>query len=139
MRNQFRGTLLLSASLLILGAAVLHGMVNVPHLREDLVELGVRPTLVRAILLVLSFSVVAMFAFGGLVLASAIGSFRGLPVQRASLWTVASTYIVFGIVGYAFVLRSPHMLGYACIGALVGAGALHRRGSGDNVVQDAPV
>ena len=92
MRQELRGTVLFVAGLAILISAALHGIVNVPHLREDLVEIGVRHTLVSAIMLVLYFSVVAMFAFGSIVLSSAVSSCRGRRVQRVPLWIVAATY-----------------------------------------------
>jgi hypothetical protein len=122
MRHELRATVLLVASIAILGAATLHGLVNVPHLHEDLVETGVRHTLVAAVLLVLYFSVVAMFAFGGLVLAGAVGAFRGRQTARAALWAVSATYLVFGVAGAMLVSRSPHMLGYAGMGLLVAVG-----------------
>ena len=120
MRHEIRGAVLLIAGIAILGSAMLHGIVNIPHLHEDLLELGVRRTLVSAVMLVLYFSVVAMFAFGGLVLSSAVGSFRGSHPQQAPLWVVAATYVVFGVAAFMLVSRSPHMLGYTLVGLLGG-------------------
>ena len=120
MRHEIRGAVLLIAGIAILGSAMLHGIVNIPHLHEDLLELGVRRTLVSAVMLVLYFSVVAMFAFGGLVLSSAVGSFRGSHPQQAPLWVVAGTYVVFGVAAFMLVSRSPHMLGYTLVGLLGG-------------------
>lgn len=114
----------------MLGSAVLHGIVNVPHLREDLLEIGVRPTLLGAVTLVLYFSVVAMFAFAGLVLSGALASFRGRLLQPGPLWIVAATYMVFGIGAFAAVGRSVHFLGYAVMGLLVGLGAAQGRRGG---------
>src|SRR2546430_17520061 len=106
MRDGIRGIVLLIASVAILGSAMLHGIVNVPHLREDLLEIGVRPTLIAAVMLVLYFSVVAMFAFGSLVLSSAVGSLRGGRPHQAPLWIIGTTYVVFGIVAVVLVSRS---------------------------------
>ena len=121
--DEVRGGVLFLAGLAILGSGFLHGLINVPHLKEDLVEIGVRPTLVGAIMLVLYFSVVAMLGFGGLVLTSAVDAFRGKRTAQAPLWLVSAIYVVFGIVAFLFVSRTHHMLGYAAMGLLVAAGA----------------
>src|SRR5689334_16962922 len=110
MIQSLRSTILLIASLAILASAALHGSVNVPHLREDLLEIGVRYSLVRTVVLILYFSVVAMFAFGGLVLSAAAASLRGRSIQTSSLYIVAATYVVFGVAAFAFVTHSIHML-----------------------------
>src|SRR5437868_3077145 len=91
MRDVIRGVVLLMAGAAMLGSAMLHGIINVPHLREDLLELGVRRTLIGAVALVLYFSVVAMFAFGGLVLRSAVNCLRGRRSEQTPLWIVAAT------------------------------------------------
>lgn len=127
MRQSLSGTLLVLAALAILGSAVHHGTGNVPHLREDMVEIGVRPTLLGAIMVTLYFSVVAMFAFGGLVLSGAVQSIRGGSPQGAPLWMVAATYMGFGLAAFALAGPSPHFLGYAGLGALVALGAALRR------------
>lgn len=127
MRKSLSGTLLILAALAILGSAVHHGTGNVPHLREDMVEIGVRPTLLGAIMVTLYFSVVAMFAFGGLVLSGAVQSLRGRSPQGAPLWVVAATYMGFGLAAFVLVGPSPHFLGYAAMGLLVALGASLRR------------
>lgn len=126
MRQSISSLLLALAAVAILGSAVLHGVVNVPHLHEDMVEIGVRPTLLGAVMLVLYFSVVAMFAFGGLVLNGAVRSLRGGSPEPAPLWVVATSYMVFGLAAFAWVGRSPHFLGYAAMGLLVALGAALR-------------
>lgn len=126
MRQSFSGLLLALAAIGILGSAVLHGMINVPHLREDMVEIGTRPTLLGAVTLVLYFSVVAMFAFGGLVLSGAVRSLRGRSPEPAPLWVVAVSYMAFGLAAFTLVGRSPHFLGYAVMGLLVALGAALR-------------
>lgn len=131
MRRSISGLLLALAAVMILGSAALHGIVNVPHLHEDMVEIGVRPTLLGAITLVLYFSVVAMVAFGGLVLNGAVQSIRGRSPELAPLWVVAISYVAFGLAAFALVGRSPHFLGYAAMGLLVALGAaLCSRGVG---------
>jgi hypothetical protein len=110
----------LVAGLLMLGAAVIHGFINVPHLYGDLAELRVRSSLLDAVMLVMSFSVVAMFAFAGLVLSDALGVPRRQPARV--LWIIAGAYVVFGIVGYVSVSPSPHMLGYSVMGLVLALG-----------------
>jgi hypothetical protein len=126
MRRAIHHAALLLAGIAITGSAMLHGFVNVPHLYEDLLEIGVRRTLVSAVMLVLCFSIVAMFAFGGLVLSSAAASLRGRQPPRAPLWIIAASYVTFGVVAFALVSRSHHMLGYSTMGLLVGLGAALR-------------
>ena len=82
------------------GTAVVHGVINVPHLREDMLEIGMRSSLLGAISLVLYFSVVAMFAFAALVLTGAISLLRGKSPQLAPLWLIAGSYLVFGLVAF---------------------------------------
>jgi hypothetical protein len=122
-----RATFLVLGGAAIVATAVLHGAVNVPHLRGDLVEIGTRPTLLRAVSLVLYFSVIAMFAFGGLVLASSVAMLRGRPAPPAPLWVTAGAYMAFGVVAFAAVSPSVHFLGYSAMGVLVAVGAAPAR------------
>jgi hypothetical protein len=112
----------------ILATAVLHGLVNVPHLRDDLFEIGTRPRLLAAVSLVLYFSVIAMFAFGSLVLATSVALLRGRPAPAAPLWVTAGAYVAFGLVAFAMVSQSVHFLGYAAMGVVVAIGAAPGRG-----------
>lgn len=122
-RDSIRQVLLIAGGAAIVAAAFVHGTVNVPHLREDLLELGIRRSLVLAVSLVLYFSVVAMFGFAALVVSAAISLLRGKAPSPAPLWVVAGTYVTFGIVAFLAVHPSPHFLGYALMGAVVAAGA----------------
>ena len=85
----------------------------------------------------LYFSVVAMFAFGALVLSSAVRSFRGGHPQAATLWIIAASYMAFGLAAFLLVSRSPHMLGYAGMGVLVAVGATLGRVHGSNRARGA--
>jgi hypothetical protein len=136
MQHPTRGAVLLLASIAILGSAILHGMVNVPHLHEDLLEIGVRPRLVTAIVLVLYFSVAAMFTFGGLVFSSAVQVFRGQQPSRAVLSVIAANYIGFGMGAFALMGGSPHLLGYAGMGLLVAVGAALSPPRASNQISD---
>lgn len=122
-----RAAFLLVGGAAIVASAALHGAVNVPHLRDDLVEIGTRPRLLAAVSLVLYFSVIAMFAFGSLVLASAVAMLRGRPAAAVPLWVTAGAYVAFGLVAFAMVSQSVHFLGYAALGALVAIGAVPAR------------
>jgi hypothetical protein len=118
-----RAAFLMVGGTAILASAVLHGLVNVPHLRADLLEIGTRPRLLAAVSLVLDFSVIAMFAFGSLVLATAVAMKRGTPAPAAPLWVTAGAYVAFGLVAFTMVSQSVHFLGYAAMGVLVAIGA----------------
>src|SRR6478735_7908204 len=87
-----RAAFLMLGGAAILASAVLHGLVNVPHLRDDLLEIGTRPRLFATISLVLYFSVIAMVGFGALVLASSFAMLRGRPAAAAPLWVTAGAY-----------------------------------------------
>jgi hypothetical protein len=118
MRQALRTTLLFAAAVFMGFSALVHAIINVPHLREDMQEINVRPTLLGAVMLGLHFSTVAMFAFACLVLAGAIQSLRMAVTPRLPLSIIAVTYVGFGIA--AFVLSgSHHTLGYVLIGVLI--------------------
>ncbi|MGZ6141910.1 MAG: hypothetical protein ACXWLM_01170 [Myxococcales bacterium] len=118
-----RGILLLAGGALILASAVVHAWVNVPHLREDMIEIGMRRTLLSAVSLVLWFSVVAMFAFAALVLNGAVAALRGRAPAAVPLWLIGGAYLAFGIFAFARIAPVPHFLGYAAMGLLVAIGA----------------
>ncbi|MFL6259679.1 MAG: hypothetical protein ACJ76Y_08210 [Thermoanaerobaculia bacterium] len=114
------------AGLLMAFAAFVNATVAVPHLRGDLVEISVRPTLVSAILLALYFGTFAMAGFALLVLAAAAQR-QGASALRVPLLIIAVTYAAFGI--FAFVWSgSRHTLGYVLMGVLVGVACFVREG-----------
>ena len=118
MTQALRATLLFAAAVLMGFSALVNAIVNVPHLREDMQEINVRPTLLGAVMLGLHFSTVAMFALACLVLVAAIQSSRTAVTPRLPLSIIAATYVGFGIA--AFVLSgSHHALGYVLIGVLI--------------------
>jgi hypothetical protein len=122
-RDVPRALVLLIAGAAILASAILHGTINVPHLREDMLEIGVRPGLLGAISLVLYFSVAAMFAFAALVLAGAVAVLNGKAPHVPSLWLIGATYLTFGLGAFVVVDPNAHFLGYALMGVLVSGGA----------------
>lgn len=122
-RHSIQGILLLAGGAAILASALAHGLINVPHLREDMLEIGMRPTLLVAISMVLYFGVVAMFAFAALVLTGAISVLRGKVPHLISLWLIGGTYITFGLVAFVRIDANAHFLGYAFMGLLIALGA----------------
>lgn len=123
-RDSVRGSLLVGAGVAMLASGILHGVVNVPHLREDMLEIGMRPTLLAAISLVLYFSVAAMFGFAALVLVSALSLLRGRLTSPTALWLIGATYVVFGVCAFVGIARNTHFLGYALMGLAVTVAAL---------------
>jgi cation transport ATPase len=123
-RDLIGGTILIIGGAAILAAAVVHGMVNVPHLRGDMLDIAMRPRLVGAISLVMYFSVVAMGVFGMLVLSAAAAAFRGRPPAATPLLLVAGGYVTFGLAAFVRIDANVHFLGYASIGLIVAAGAI---------------
>lgn len=121
-----RRVLLGLAGLLMAFAAFVSATEVIPHLRGDLVEIHVRPTLVSAILLALHFGTFAMAGFTLLVLAAAARR-QGTPALRVPLLVVALTYTAFGIFGFLWS-GSLHMLGYVLMGVLVGVACFVRDG-----------
>ena len=119
MRKYVRAILLFAAAVLLLFAAVTTTTVSVPHLREDLLEINVRPTLLGAVMLGLHFGSFAMFGFAALVLAMAIRSLRAGNVDRVLIAIIAVVYIIFGVAAF-IATGSHHTLGYVLIGLSLG-------------------
>ena len=127
MFAKIRTVLLFIAAALIGFAAWINATVAVPHLREDLTEINVRPTLLRAVLTALHFNSFALAAFAAIILAAAIQSARGGAVARAPVLIAAVLFIAFGVAAFIWG-GSYHTLGYAFIGALLaGAGVIRQR------------
>ena len=121
MRKYLQLLLLLTAALLMLFAAFTTTTVSVPHLREDLMEINVRPTLLGAVMMFLHFGSFAMFGFGALVLVLAIRTLRAAGTDRLLIAIIAAVFLLFGITAFIGT-GSHHMLGYALTGlVMVGA------------------
>lgn len=126
--RHLRTVMLFTAALLIGFAAFVNATVSVPHLREDMFEINVRPTLLGAVLLGLHFGTFAMFAFACLVFVYAIQSVKGSTVAKLPLSIIAVVYLGFGIVAFIWS-GSHHTLGYIFIGVqLLVAVLIPRRG-----------
>jgi len=118
-RQTLRSPLLLSAGALMGLSAVMDAFTSVPHLREDMAEIHVRPTLMRAVSLGLYFGAIAMFAFAAVVLIAGFRASRGRQVDRPSLVAIAAAYVVFGGTAFFVWGASGHILGYAFAGLLI--------------------
>lgn len=123
MRKYLKLTLLLTAALLMLFAAFTTTTVSVPHLREDLQEINVRPTLLGAVMMGLHFGSIAMFGFAALVLVLAFRALRTAGTDRLLIAIIAAVYLLFGIAGFIGT-GSHHILGYALIGLLIVGAAI---------------
>jgi hypothetical protein len=120
MRHSLRTTLLAAAALLTLIGAIGYAFVVLPDLHGDLVEIGVRPTVLGGTVLHLRFAAVAMFGFALMVCAAALQSARGLAFARLPLAIVAAIYTIFGVMAFSRSY-SPHHLGTLAVGVLLAA------------------
>lgn len=118
MQQLLRPVLLFSAALLMGFAALVNAFGSTPHLREDMLEINVRPTLLGAVLLGLHFGTFAMFAFACMVLVAAIQSLRGTVTARLPMSIIAVMYLGFGLAAFVWS-GSHHTLGYVLIGLLI--------------------
>jgi hypothetical protein len=89
MKLSFRSALFVAAALLMMFGTVGDTFVVVPDLHGDLVEIGVRPTVLGGTVLHLYFGVLAMFGFTLMVSAAAIQSLRGISPARFPLAVIA--------------------------------------------------
>jgi hypothetical protein len=118
MGKAIRTFFLCAAAFLLAFTALTSLTVAVPHLREDLLEINVRPTLLSAVMMGLDFGTFAMFGFTALVLVAAIQSLRGFAAYRLPLSLVAITFAAFGV--FAFLRTgNHHTLAYLLIGILI--------------------
>jgi len=122
MRQTLRTILLFVASLFMGFSAIVNAIISVPHLRDDMEEINVRPTLLGAVMLGLHFGTVAMWALTFVVLAAAMKSLHSPIVERRPLLIIALAYIGFGVAAL-IASKSHHTLGYVLIGLLI-AGAI---------------
>jgi drug/metabolite transporter (DMT)-like permease len=119
MRQPLRAAFLFMASVLMAFAAVVNAIVAVPHLREDMLEIHVRPTLLGAISMGLYFGTFAMFGLALVVLVAAVQHWRGTPAAAPLLAIIAAIYIAFGVCAFFIWSGSVHVLAYALMGVLI--------------------
>lgn len=118
MRSRIQPVLLALAGLILAFATLTHGRIVVPHLREDLVEIAVRPTLLKAIHQAMNLGVVTLAAATLIILVEALRSYRGLPVPRVSIAILGIALIAIGAMAFQ-ATHNHHSLGYALIGAVL--------------------
>ena len=122
MKSSARASLLFAAAALMGFAALTNAFIGVPHLQEDLVEIQVRPTLLRAVSVGMQFGAYAMFAFTLIVLHAGTRAARGEATARLPLAFIAILYAAFGVAAFV-AMGSPHALGYAAAGVAIGIAA----------------
>ena len=120
MKQSLRTALLIASALLIMFGAVGNAFVVVPDLHGDLVEIGVRPTVLGGTMLRLYFGALAMFGFAVMVSAAAIQAIRGIAPARLPLAVIAMMYTAFGVMAFSRS-HNPHHLGPLVMGVLLGA------------------
>jgi len=120
MKLSLCAVLLIGAAALMIFAALGYTLVLVPDLHGDLVEIGVRPTVLGGTVLYLYFSAAAMFGFALMVSAAAIQAIRARQPVRVPLAIIAVIYMAFGIIAFSRS-RNPHHLGLLAIGVLLAA------------------
>lgn len=129
MKHSLRTTLLIVSALLMTFGAVGYSFVIMPDLHSDLVEIGVRPTVLGGTVLHLYFAGIAMFGFALMVSGAAIQAIRGQPPARLPLAVIAVIYTTFGVMAFSRS-HNPHHLGPLVMGVLLGV-ALAIPRSGD--------
>ena len=115
-----RIVLLSTAALLMMIGAVGYTFNVVPDLHGDLVEIGVRPSVLGGTVLHLYFAAVAMFGFTLIVAGAAIQAMRGSAPARLPLVVIAVVYTAFGIAAFSRS-HNPHHAGPIAMGVLLGA------------------
>jgi hypothetical protein len=120
MKLSFRTALFIASALLMIFGALGYSFTVVPDLHGDLVEIGVRPTVLGGTVLYLYFSAIAMFGFGLMVSAAAIQALRGIEPARPPLAVIALIYTAFGVLAFSRS-HNPHHLGPLAMGVLLAA------------------
>jgi len=118
----WRTALLAAAALLLFIGAFVSAFVVVPDLHGDLVELGIRHTVLYPTVDALHAAVLADFAFATIVAAAAIQSGRGIAPPFVPLAVIAIVSIVLGTMVFSRT-HNPHHFAPIAMGILV-AGAL---------------
>lgn len=115
MKAQIRRILLVLAALLALFAAYTMLVYTVPHIQEDLVEIGIRPSLLAAVARTMSFAAWSMAGFSAIIVAAAVSDILGRSINRPSLIISGLLFLAFGVVA-VYHHGNVHMYGYVAIG-----------------------
>ena len=118
-----RAALLVVAALMIFIGAAGNAFNLIPDLHGDLVELGVRRTVLGGSVILMDFAALAMFAFLVIVGAAAIQALRGVTPARLPIAVIGAVYVAAGSIALSWG-HSPHHLGNVAIGVLLAAAAV---------------
>ena len=118
MKLSLSSLLFIASALLMFFGAFGFTFIVVPDLHGDLVEIGVRPTVLRGTVLHLYFAAFAMFGFAIMVSCAAIQALRGLRPERCPLAIIAVIHIAFGLVAFSRS-HNPHHLVALGMGVLL--------------------
>jgi len=111
------GLLATAAALMAFGAAG-YTLVVLPDLHGDLVEIGVRPSVLGATVLHLRYSAMVMAGFTLMTAGAAVQSARGIAPPVLPLAVVATIDIVIGLMAFSRSLN-PHHFGPIAMGLLL--------------------
>jgi len=120
MNQTLRTALLAASAFLMLFGAASYAFQVVPDLHGDLVEIGVRRSVLGGTVLHLYFAAIAMFGFALIVSTAAIQASRGVALARVPLAIIAAVYTGFGIFAFS-QSHNPHHLGPLVMGVLLAA------------------
>jgi hypothetical protein len=120
MKLSLSSVLFIASALLMMFGAVAYSFILLPDLHGDLVEIGVRPTVLGSTVLHLYFAAFAMFGFALMVAAAAIQTIRGIQPSRFPLAVIAVIYFGFGVILFSRS-HNPHHLGPVAMGVLLAA------------------
>jgi hypothetical protein len=113
-----RTALLALAAMLMIVGALSNAFVLLPDLHGDLVEIGVRPSVLGATVRGLYFGALAMFGFAIVVSVAAFDSARGRTPARLPLAVPAAIYLISGGTLFARS-HNPHHLAVVLMGVLL--------------------
>jgi len=116
------GLLAASAVLMAIGAAG-YTLVVLPDLHGDLIEIGVRPSVLGATVLHLRYAAMVMAGFTLMTAGAAVQSARGIAPATLPLAIVAAIDIVVGVMAFSRSLN-PHHFGPIAMGVLLAAALL---------------
>jgi hypothetical protein len=120
MKLSLRSVLFIASALLMMFGAIAYTFILLPDLHGDLVEIGVRPTVLGSTVLHLYFAAFAMFAFALMVAYAAIQTIRGIQPSPFPLAVIAVIYFGFGVILFSRS-HNPHHLGSVAMGVLLAA------------------
>jgi hypothetical protein len=115
-----RTGLLIAASALMCFGVAGNALAVIPDLHGDLIEIGVRPSVLNTTVFHLYVGVMAQFAFAVIAAAAAFESMKGRTPARLPLAVIAVVHTITGVLAFSRS-HSPHHLGPIVMGGLVAA------------------